>query len=216
MISIAQIVSTILHDDETALSAAKQGILNYSSYARRIQPAIEERLLKPVHVGSVTTAIARVVADLPTEVRTPPRKVVSLSVHSNLDSFTIERAEAHSQAIQDTYRQAVIDAHTFVAVTQGINEITVVADHDIATRFRSDLENANYIYDKQHVIGITVTFTLENLEIPNLIYSLTKKLADRNVNIIEVISTATELTFIVSQADLAVALEQLQKSFHPV
>jgi len=36
-------------------------------------------------------------------------------------------------------------------------------------------------------------------------------LAYKNINIIEVVSTATEMTYIIEKQDVALALEQLQK-----
>jgi hypothetical protein len=38
-----------------------------------------------------------------------------------------------------------------------------------------------------------------------------RRLAYKNVNLVEIVSTATELTFIIDKRDLATALEQLQK-----
>ena len=96
-------------------------------------------------------------------------------------------------------------------MTQGINEITIVAESQVAQVFRSKLKGIHKIYDKDNLVGITAKFKVGNLELPNLIYTLTRRLAFKAINIIEIVSTATELTYIINRKDLEVALNQLQK-----
>ena len=104
-----------------------------------------------------------------------------------------------------------MDDHTFLTVTQGIHEITVIAETQIAQEFRTALQNAPKVYDENNLVGVTAKFKVGNLEIPNLIHQLTRCLAYEDINVIEIVSTATELTFIIDKKDLEVTLRQLQK-----
>lgn len=211
MITVAQITENILLQDDVALAAARKGILNLSSYARSIQPQIRTALLKDVQEGSIIAALSRLVAGVDA---TPPEitdVIQSLAVQSNLEGITYERSAEVTGKIREVYHQINVDDHTFLTVTQGINEITIVAESQVAQVFRNKLEGAHKIYDKANLVGITAKFKVGNLEIPNLIYTLTRRLAYKAVNIIEVVSTATELTYIIDRKDLEVALSQLQK-----
>lgn len=210
MIKIAQIVEEILKQDDLALAAAQKGWLNFSAYARSIKPQVEEATFKDVQEGSIVTALTRLV-DLPKHKDAQTDTIQSLAVHSNLEGMTYERSEAVSEQIKEIYHQVAADNKTYLTVTQGINEVTVVAEARVAQVFREKLQSAGKIYDKKNLVGITVKFDLRYLEIPNLIFALTKRLAYKSVNIIEIVSTATELTYIIEKKDLATALEQLQK-----
>ena len=211
MITVAQITENILLQDDVALAAARKGILNLSSYARSIQPQIRTALLKDVQEGSIIAALSRLVAGLDTAPSEITDVIQSLAVQSNLEGITYERGAEVASKIRKVYHQINVDDHTFLTVTQGINEITIVAESQVAQVFRSKLEGAHKIYDKANLVGITAKFKVGNLEIPNLIYTLTRRLAYKAVNIIEVVSTATELTYIIDRKDLEVALNQLQK-----
>jgi hypothetical protein len=211
MITVAQITENILLQDDVALAAARKGILNLSSYARSIQPQIRAALLKDVQEGSIIAALSRLVAGLDTAPSEITDVIQSLAVQSNLEGITYERGAEVASKIRKVYHQINVDDHTFLTVTQGINEITIVAESQVAQVFRSKLEGAHKIYDKANLVGITAKFKVGNLEIPNLIYTLTRRLAYKAVNIIEVVSTATELTYIIDRKDLEVALNQLQK-----
>ena len=211
MTTVAQITENILLQDDVALAAARKGILNLSSYARSIQPQIRTALLKDVQEGSIIAALSRLVAGLGSAPPEITDVIQSLAVQSNLEGITYERSAEVASKIRKVYHQINVDDHTFLTVTQGINEITIVAESQVAQVFRSELEGAHKIYDKANLVGITAKFKVGNLEIPNLIYKLTRRLAYKAVNIIEVVSTATELTYIIDRKDLEVALSQLQK-----
>jgi hypothetical protein len=211
MITIATTVEAILGADEVALAAARQGWLNLSSYARAIQPQVCARLLKDVQEASIVTALSRLVAELPVGIEVPTDTIQGLTVHPNLEGMTYERSAHASLLIRDLYSQVNVDDKTFLTATQGVNEITVVAEAPVAQVFREKLQTLHKIYDRTNLVGVTVKFKVGYLEVPNLIFALVRRLAYEQINIIEIVSTATELTFIIEKADLAAALTQLQK-----
>lgn len=211
MITVAQLVQDALLHDDVALAAAKEGWLNLSSYARTLQPDIQERLLKEVQEGTIITALSRAVADLDNS-KQPTRNVIqSLAIHSNLEGMTFERTDEVTERIQSIYSTVHMTNKSYLTITQGINEVTIIAETQVAQPFRDNLRDARKVYDKTNLVGITAKFKVGYLEIPNLIFSLTQRLAYRDINIIEIVSTATELTFVIEKIDLSVALSQLQK-----
>lgn len=212
MITISQAIEDILTHDDVALAAARSGWLNLSSYARSIRSQVQEILQKDASEASIVTALSRLVASLPKlPADTTPNATQSLSVHANLEGITYERSREVSGRIREIYRQIDSDNKTYLTVTQGINEITIVAEAQVAQTFRENLASAHKIYDKTNLVGITIKFESTNLEVPNLIFARTRRLAYRNINIIEIVSTATELTYMIEKKDLATALAQLQK-----
>ncbi|HJQ09028.1 MAG TPA: hypothetical protein VJ836_06120 [Candidatus Saccharimonadales bacterium] len=213
MINISQAVEERLTRDDVALIAAQKGWLNFSSYARAIQPELQRLLHKNVQEGSIVTALSRIAAQShrhQQDIATTDM-IQSLSVHSNLEGMTYERTTDVSAKIRDIYQKINVDNKTYLTVTQGMNEVTVVAEPRVAQIFRDSLDVAHMIYDKRALVGITAKFTVGNLEVPNLIFALTRRLAYKNINIIEIVSTATEITYMIEKKDLAIALEQLQK-----
>lgn len=211
MITISQAVSDILDHDDLALAAARKGWLNLSAYARDIQDQVQGSLMKDVQEASIVTALSRATGSMTQPSRQHNEVIQSLAVHSNLEGMTYERSEHTSAAIRKTYHQVSAANKSFLTATQGINEVTIVAEASVADVFRQALTDAHKVYDKPNLIGITVKFAPLNLEIPNLIFALTRRLAYKDINIIEIVSTATELTYILEKKDLAIALEQLQK-----
>jgi hypothetical protein len=210
MITIATAVEEVFKQDDVAAAAARNGWLNLSAYARTIRPQLEAKLMKDVEEGSIVTALSRICTSLTPE-QAQSDMIQSIAVHANLVGLSYERSDRASKRIRAIYNGVHADNNTFLTVTQGINEITIVAEARVAETFRSQLADVPSVYIKDNLVGITAKFALFHLETPNLIYALTRRLAYRDINLVEVVSTATELTFIVAKQDLPAALEQLQK-----
>ncbi|MBU0708673.1 hypothetical protein KJ596_02890 [Patescibacteria group bacterium] len=212
MIKISKVVEEIINNDDLVLALAQRGLLNASSYAREIQAEVEESSFKGVKLGSIITAINRHVERLPKSKLIPMKEIQSLSVNTNLEGITLERTEDISARIREIYNKAKVDKNTFLTLTQGINEITIVAESSVANTFRKNLKDVRKIYDKKNLVGVSVKFDIKNLEIPSMIFVLTKRLALKNINIVEIVSTATELTFIIDMNDLQLTIDQLQNN----
>lgn len=211
MIKIASIVQGIIENDDLVRSLASKGILNSMAYARSIQNEVESQTKKEVQLGSITAAVARYVTSIKPVELPSEKDIQQVSVQTNLEGLTYERSEAVSQKIQAIYNDLKVNNKTFVTVTQGINEITIIAENSVVDIFRKKLKSYPTIYDISDIIGITVKFGIKYMSIPNLFYLLIRKLALKNINIVEIVSTATELTFIINKKNLQASLDQLQK-----
>ena len=145
MITIAQHTEDILLHDDVALAAARKGLLNLSSYARYIRPELEKRLYKKPQEGSIVTALSRIVARLSVSQSEATNVLQSLAVHANLEGMTYERSAATSTQVRDIYQRLSSSDHTFITMTQGIHEITIIAEAQIAQEFRNSLQDSDNI-----------------------------------------------------------------------
>jgi aspartokinase len=210
MISISQQVKKVLEEDQEALMVLNKGFLNFSSYARMIQPQVEELCLKDVKEKSITVALSRIAKEFKKDQRLePPINIKNISMHSNLAELTYERTQETMQKINRIINDLEIDAKNYLALTRGISEITIIGDQKIIQSFKSKLNQINPIFEKSDLTGVTASFPEEMISIPNVIYRITQKMAVKKINIIEIISTFTELTFIIEKNNSALAIEQL-------
>lgn len=215
MIKISEIVEEIVREDEYVMLLGPKKLINFSSFARIIQDQVEQKCKKEVKIGSIVAALTRFFNVVPQlEVPKSPTEIIDrLSVHSNLEGMTIERSEKTTQMIQKIYEGLTLNSNSFITITQGVNEITLVLESSLASIFRASLKNFKKIYDKKNLVGISIKFDFKYLEIPNILFQLHRRIVVKKINIIEMISTATELTFILEKKDLKLALESLQKNF---
>jgi aspartokinase len=213
MRKISDAVEQIITEDDLVRVVGSKGLLNNRAYAKSIKERVEELTMKPVKLGSVTTAVSRYLDDSEPITVPPSNDIERISVQKNLAAITYERTEDISSKVSKLYTQITESKNRYITLTQGNNEITVIADHESIERIKNELGSQNMIYDIDSIAGISVKFGIKYMDIPNLFYLLIRRLAVKNINIIEIVSTATELTFIIKNSDVSTALKSLESEF---
>ncbi|TSC87806.1 MAG: hypothetical protein G01um101416_331 [Microgenomates group bacterium Gr01-1014_16] len=212
MIKISEAVLDLIQGDEVALEALRAGVLNLSAYARKIKTQIEKRLYKSVRSGSIVTALSRIATGIrDVQPLRPAVKINDLSIKARLFEVTYEK----TQEIMD--KVSLIEpkpgGNDFFTITQGLGEVTVIApesNKEIILKHFGVKPKGQY----DNLVAITVRFSeLEYIEVPNMIYALVAALASKRINLIEIVSTFTEISFIVRQKDVDVAVDVLRNHF---
>lgn len=111
-------------------------------------------------------------------------------------------------------QESHINAGDFFMVTQGTGEITIVA---LETSLPHIIHVARPARPKaviKNLVGLTVRFDPKYLTVPNVIFAFVRCMALKRINIAEIVSTYTELTFIIDQKDLQEAFLALNELFH--
>lgn len=210
MIKISDVVSEIIQEDLVATEAMRLGILNLSAYASQIKHEVEARTLKEVKTPSIVVALSRLeIEEISPGTISPYVPIRNISVKGSLAELTYEKTES-SLADLSRLDTSLFRSREFFAITEGLAEITIVCPreeiHQIESHF-STLPKSKI--DK--LVAITVRFPPEFLNIPNAIYTLVSALAIKRINLAEVISTYTELSFVVQQENLELTLASLHR-----
>ena len=222
MIKISDVVEGILFSSEVALSAFHDGYLNLSAYAKTIQRQVEARAKKPVRIGSIVVALSRISKTPKTKEKRktllPEVHIEDLSVKSGLAEVTYERTAANLARLRELYRDPAINASDFFMVTQGAGEITIVALETTLTHIMASARPAKPKSTVRNLVGLTARFNEKYIKVPNVVFVFVRRLALKHINIVEIVSTYTELTFIIDQYHLQEAfltLNELFKSTEP-
>lgn len=217
MIKISDVVRDILYSSEVALSAFNDGYLNLSGYAASIRKKVEARAKKSVRIGSIVVALSRLKkAESKTTKRNPllPEvKIEDLSVKSGLVEVAFDRTRENLSRLRELYRDPAISAGDFFMVTQGTGEITIIALEGALPRIIAVARPAKPKAVIKNLVGLTARFDETYLKIPNVTFVFVRRLALKHINIVEIVSTYTELTFIIDQKDLQEAFLALNELF---
>lgn len=212
MIKISEVVSDMLHSDENAMESLRAGILNLSAYAEKIRPTVEKRLYKEVRRGSIVTALSRLSSHM---VQIPPLRALvhmeDISIKSPLCELSYELSQ---EILRNVSKLTTKYARKgFFTVTQGVGELTLIIPQslkDQAVQVIAQTPKGQY----DNLAAVTARFIEDQyIEVPNMIYTMVATLASRRINLIEVVSTFTEISFIVRQQDLKSTIEILKDNF---
>lgn len=210
MVKIQEVINELVKADDTAVLAMREGIINYSAYARKIKPLIDEALLLDVSYKSIVVGLTRLAKTLNSSQHIRV-KLDQISVHPNLGELSYERNSQNMKLLSNIHEKLIEKQSQFFTITESIGEITFVANNSIISSIKSIFSGVDPIYTNTGLTGITVKFSKEYMEVPNVIYDITRQLAIKDINIIEIVSTTTELTFIIEKQNTELAVGQLSK-----
>jgi aspartokinase len=210
MISVFDAVKECLYHDEIPLESMRKGLLNFSAYAKKIIPQIEKRTFKKVKHGTIVVALARLSKNIgEIQALKPDVKVTNLIIKSPLYEYTFDKSDQVLDRISQLTSH-LSQSESYFAITQGISEVTLIMSEEIKSKIDDKfLDRTKSKYSD--LVAITIRFPDEYLSVPNVIYSLVSLLATRRINLIEIVSTYTELSFIIKKEDMSRAIEALSQ-----
>lgn len=215
MKSVVSAVQEHVSHDEVALEAMQLGILNLSAYAQIIQSKIEKETWKPVKVGTITVALSRLMNDTSfnsqlLEIK-PFVHISDISIRSPLCILSFEKTDSVQKSVARIFESKNhLKEHAFFTVTQGVHEITLIFPDVISEQILKFFKEKPKSY-LRGVAGITTRFSEQYLTTPNTIHSLLAVLAVERINVLEVVSTHTELAIIVIEDDVEKTLSAYRR-----
>jgi hypothetical protein len=206
MLTIPNAVEEVIKKKPFLEGALVEGLVNLSALARQLKPEVEKKVGKEVNDSAVIMALNRLVPRLELLSAMKFKKVVEnigdIIVRSNLADY----AFANSPTLYEKQAQLLERVRNvkdlFCTFSQGIYETTLVVSSSIAPLVDDIFRSETHIAKTTNLSSITVKLPIENTVCPGVYYYIFKELAWDNINILEVISTTTEFTVVVSDEDI--------------
>lgn len=212
MIKVSDVISEILHSDEVALEAALENVLNLSAYAEKIHSKVEKATLKTVKKGTIVVALSRLTKHLEKSTsRIPHISLVNLSVKSSLSVITYKKTFDLQRKIS-VMNPFLLSINDLFSVTEGQDETTVICSDSSKEEILKQV-GAKPKAEENGLVAIVVKFSQKDAITPNVIHTLLSSLALKRINIVEIVSTYTEISFILKKEDLETAFKTLNRYF---
>lgn len=203
MISISDSLKEIISRYPLIEEGLSRGIINYSAFAREVKPQIEKRLYKTVKESAIVMSLKRISDGLPK--KRSIRKslnLTDLTVKSNLTEYTFTNSGSLADKQRKLFNQMAGKKDVFCAVSQGIRETTFITSAEASLAMEKIFAAETRIAKIAHLSSITIHLPEETVETPGIYYQILKMLAWNKINIVEVISTYTELTIVLNNKDV--------------
>ncbi len=213
MVTVSHLVKKIVSDRPMLQEAMRQGIISFASLAENLKKPIEIELGKSVKESAIVMALRRYSESLSSE---PEKKIVSLfgsdiMMKSGIADVTVAKSESLSGKLEKLYDIVDFSKGDILNLIHGNYEVCIVTNDKHLPRVLKLLVSEKILVREKGFVSITLSISKEHLYTPGTIYSAVRKLAWDNVNIFEIVSTTTELTFIVSRKDATRAYNSLQE-----
>ena len=194
----AEIVKKIILNNSILIDFLKRDLINIASLAREIYPEIKQKNKKAT-IESISIAIKRLdfkQYDLNSDELKKTIEKIQITLKDNISLFTLKK----SSEIPD-FKKFKED-ETFY-LNQGSNEITLIIDE----------KNSNLIKEKiMHINNLSaISLKGDYRKTKGFVYTFLSKISVEGINIVDMISTNSQFTFIVKEKDALIVYEICRK-----
>ena len=213
MASVSSIVKDVVKGNKLLHEAARQGILSYGAVAERIKKRVESAFGSPVKESAIVMSLRRyaeTAAEKESERRLEIKSEMILKTELAYVSFA--KTPDFLKKIETFYGELNPEKDIF-NVIQGNYEISIITNGKYMEQLEKLLGKDVSVKEKE-LVSLSITFEKGFSYVPGIIFSITRKLYWESVNIFELITTPTELTFLFQQKDAMKAYNAIQEMMH--
>lgn len=194
-----------------------QGILSYSNYAEKIKPEIEKMAGSPVREAAIVMALRRYADELRQQEENAARGKVSYQIvmRTNIFDVNLVRDEHFNARIAELYRTVSPEQGDFLNISMGNHEISLAVSEKYRPLVEEMIKGEQVLNKMNDLVAVTLVFTGDFLRTPGIVYEAVRRLAWEEVNVIEIVSTMNELTFVLTRGDSMKAFDVLQSFLGP-
>lgn len=217
MVTVAHIVAKLIRSEPIIENALAKDLFNYSKLASYFHPKVEKEMRKPVKHSAIMMAIVREAERIRQEYEGDvSRKTFTqaeLSARSGIAEIVIQKSETCFEALAHLYSVVDISNGDMLTISLGRSEVSIIFTERYIKEFKNALKNERISLELMALSEITLRFPKDYLYEPGFIYIITRNLAWHGINIIELVSTLSELVLVIKNEDITRAYAVLQDLF---
>ena len=208
MLTVSDSVREIIQKSPFVQETLRNGWLNLSQYGTSILPQVEKRIYKKVQLGSIITALGRIRLELKKmfEIKL---KINDICIRSPITEFNFVRHSDHFARISQLFGDLESVENNFLNVINGNTETGIFVNSRFEQFVRKNFETPNLVLPG--LAAVSIKFDPEYLENMGSVYEILRLLVWSKINLLEIISTYTELTLITTKPDANKVFEILSQ-----
>lgn len=207
MKSISTLVEDQLRKSSFLSEALSMGLINVSALARYLQNEIEKKLGKSIETSAIAMAINRLpfnsISKLEKSISDFMKDLGDITVRSDLIEFSYQNTDTIIDKQRSLLDKLKDDRHYFHSSCKGVHETTIIVSASLKQTINEIFIEESEILRRVDLAAVSIMLPDTNLETHGVYYTILRKLAWQEINIIEIISTSHEISLIVSKVDVA-------------
>ncbi len=213
MESVSSMVKYLLENKPFLLDALSRGILSFGNLATEFKPDIEKSLGKEIKETAIVMALRR----YGDEIREHRNITVSSSItgeilmKTNICDFNVQKSTKLLSKLKNLYEMVNIERGDFLNIIVGNNEVSISVSEKYYSKIEEFLLGEKLFNQSKGLVSLTVIFDGDFLHTPGIVSQVMHRFAWENINIFEIVSTMTELTFVIENKNSIRGYEVLQK-----
>ena len=214
MVTISHIVKKIVAEQPFVEEALGIGIISVASLAEELHYKIEQELGKKIKIPAVVMALRRYAEEI-SQHRKKMKKFDyegEIIMKTNLCDLTLVKSPSLLAKLRTVHTLVNFERGDTLNIILGNNEVSIIINEKYMQKLIKFLSGEKIINKEKDMASLAIIFTADDFtHTPGVIFNAVRKLAWNNINIYEIISTMTELTFILNKKDSMKAYDVLNE-----
>lgn len=216
MVTISHVVQKLVEDRVYIQETMNKGIISYGSLAKQLKSEIEEELGKAVKTHAIEMALRRYADLLQQKHETIHFDYSSdIIIKTQICDVSVSQSPTLIDKLKKLYDVVKFEKGNILNIIQGSSEVSIVTNERYKQRFLEILKNEKILNVEENLVSLTMTFSKDFLYTPGVIFNIIRNISWENINIFEIVSTNTELTFIIHKNDTVKGYKALEKLISP-
>lgn len=214
MVTVSHIVKKIVSEQPFVEEALGKGIISVTNMAEELMPKIERELGKKIKQSAVVMALRRFSEEISGQRENSGKFDYSgeILMKTNICDFSVIKSPSLMAKLKTTHNIVDFERGDTLNVIIGNNEVAIIINEKYMEKMAKFLSGEKILNKEKDLVALTIIFTSDDFtHTPGIIFNAVRKLAWNNINIYEIVSTMTELTFILGKKDSMKAYDVLQE-----
>jgi aspartokinase len=214
LVTVSHLVKKYISEQPFVEEALGNGIISYGNLAEQMAPRVEKELGKKIKHAAVVMALRRYSDELSSHKRGLKKFDYSseLLMKTNIADFTVIKSPSLMTKLKTIQTLVNHERGDILNVIVGNNEVSIVVNEKYLDPMKKFLSGEKIVNTEKGLVSLAIIFTADDfLHTPGVIFNAVRTLAWNNINIYEIVSTMTELTFIINKKDSMKAYEVLSE-----
>ncbi len=210
MIKINEVVENIVYSEEEALYSLSQKFMNLSAYAKRIRKEVERQTKKTVKPTSIVVALSRIQKQMrKVHPLIQDIKINNITAKSPLSEIVFEKTPATITKYSQLYEKVKTTSDDFLTITLSTSEITIICSDRIKQSILNHFKEIPIMIETG-LASLGISIDPKYYPMPNITYSLIRRIATKKIPLAETITTHAEIIFVFHQENLSEVLNLFQ------
>lgn len=214
MVTVSHIVKKIVSEQAFVEEALANGIISIGNLAEQIQPKIEKELNKKIKIPAVVMALRRY-SDEISEHRKRMKAfdyAGEILMKTNICDVNFVKSHTLMAKLKTIHNLVNFERGDTLNVIIGNNEVSIIINEKYMEKLLKFMSGEKVLNKEEGLVALTTIFTSDDfIHTPGVVFNAVRKLAWESINIYEIVSTMTELTFILNKKDSMKAYNVLQE-----
>jgi aspartokinase len=212
MVTVSNIVQKLVDDRVFIQESMHKNIISFALLAKQLKTEVQSILGKQVKKHAIEMALRRYSEKLKQN-----HKNISFDYSSDIIMKTqicdisVQKTPFLVSMLKKMYDIVDFEKGDILNIIQGNFEVSIITNERNKKKFLELLKNEKIQNIEENLVSLSMTFSKDFLYTPGVIFNIIRNIAWNNINIFEIVSTNTELTFILHKKDAMKGYNALDK-----